>query len=108
MAYLYWYDPLGLDRLRAGTELCQYYPDGPVRRNLLLSEAGCPRHHDDLVMSLALAVHAYKFLMDTTPVEFLSSDRTEEKPLEPSMNYKHSFKTSYGGVSKEDFTWLTK
>jgi hypothetical protein len=65
-------------------------------------------HHDDLVMSLALAVHAYKFLMDTTPVEFLSSDRTEEKPLEPSMNYKHSFKTSYGGVSKEDFTWLTK
>ena len=65
-------------------------------------------HHDDLVMSLALAVHAYKNLLDTTPLEYVSTLEKERKPLMPSKNYKHSFKTAYGGMTEEDFKWLMK
>ena len=65
-------------------------------------------HHDDLVMSLALAVHAYKNLLDTTHIEFVSKLEKEHKPLAPSQNWKHSFKTAYGGMSEEDFKWLMK
>jgi hypothetical protein len=65
-------------------------------------------YHDDLVMSLALAVHAYKNLLDTTPLEFVSKIEKEQRPLMPSQNYKHSFKTAYGGMTEEDFKWLMK
>jgi hypothetical protein len=65
-------------------------------------------HHDDLVMSLALAVHAYKNLLDSTPLEFVSRLEKNEKPLMPSKNYKHSYKTAYGGMAEEDFKWLMK
>ena len=59
-------------------------------------------------MSLALAVHAYKNLLDTTPIEFVSQIETEQRPLMPSQNYKHSFKTAHGGMTEEDFKWLMK
>ena len=65
-------------------------------------------HHDDLVMSLALAVHAYKNLLDTTPLEYISSTEKEQKPIMPSKNYKHSFKTAHGELAEEDFKWLMK
>lgn len=65
-------------------------------------------HHDDLVMSLALAVHAYKNLLDTTPIEFVSRLEKDQKPMMPTKNYKHTFKTSYGAMTEEDFKWLMK
>jgi len=63
-------------------------------------------HHDDLVMSLALAVHAYKNLLDSTPLEFVSRVEKTDRPLMPSKNYKHSFKTANGEMTEEDFKWL--
>jgi hypothetical protein len=79
----------------------------------IISENGKPQaeknHHDDLVMSLALAVHSYKNLLDSTPVEFDSRlNKDEAPPLPPSKMYKHQFKTEFGGVAEEDYKWLTK
>ena len=79
----------------------------------IISENGKPQaeknHHDDLVMSLALAVHSYKNLLDSTPVEFDSRlNKDEAPPLPPSKMYKHRFKTEFGGVAEEDYKWLTK
>ena len=79
----------------------------------IIAENGKPQaeknHHDDLVMSLALAVHSYKNLLDSTPVEFDSKlNRDEAPPLPPSKMYKHRFKTEFGGVTEEDYKWLTK
>jgi len=65
-------------------------------------------HHDDLVMSLALAVHAYKNLLDSTPLEFVSRREINDKPLMPSKHYKHTYKTAHGGMAEEDFKWLMK
>lgn len=65
-------------------------------------------HHDDLVMSMALAVHVYKSLIDTTPMEFVSRSNKEDGPAMPSKNYKHTFKTAQGTISEEDFKWLMK
>jgi len=65
-------------------------------------------HHDDLVMSLALAVHAYKNLLDTIPVEFVSNLEKQNTPAMPSKNYKHSLTTSHGQMAEEDYTWLMK
>ena len=79
----------------------------------IIAENGKPQaeknHHDDLVMSLALAVHSYKNLLDSTPVEFDSKlNKDEAPPLPPSKMYKHRFKTEFGGVTEEDYKWLTK
>ena len=79
----------------------------------IIAENGKPQaeknHHDDLVMSLALAVHSYKNLLDSTPVEFDSKlNRDEAPPLPPSKMYKHRFKTEFGGVTEEDYKWLMK
>ena len=79
----------------------------------IIAENGKPQaeknHHDDLVMSLALAVHSYKNLLDSTPVEFDSRlNKDEAPPLPPSKMYKHRFKTEFGGIAEEDYKWLTK
>ena len=79
----------------------------------IISDNGKPEaeknHHDDLVMSLALAVHSYKNLLDSTPVEFESRlNKDEAPPLPPSKMYKHRFKTEFGGIAEEDYRWLTK
>ncbi len=79
----------------------------------IIAENGKPQaeknHHDDLVMSLALAVHSYKNLLDSTPVEFDSKlNKDEAPPLPPSKMYKHRFKTEFGGVTEEDYKWLMK
>lgn len=79
----------------------------------IISDNGKPQaeknHHDDLVMSLALAVHSYKNLLDSTPVEFDSRlNKDEAPPLPPSKTYKHQLKTEFGGVAEEDYKWLTR
>lgn len=79
----------------------------------IISDNGKPQaeknHHDDLVMSLALAVHSYKNLLDSTPVEFDTRlNKDEAPPLPPSKMYKHRFKTEFGGVAEEDYKWLTR
>tara|TARA_A100001391_G_scaffold152934_1_gene110731 strand:- start:6465 stop:8012 length:1548 start_codon:yes stop_codon:yes gene_type:complete len=79
----------------------------------IISDQGKPQaeknHHDDLVMSLALAVHSYKNLLDSTPVEFDTRlNKDEAPPLPPSKMYKHRFKTEFGGVAEEDYKWLTR
>lgn len=79
----------------------------------IISDNGKPEaeknHHDDLVMSLALAVHSYKNLLDSTPIEFESRlNKDEAPPLPPSKMYKHRFKTEFGGIAEEDYRWLTK
>mgnify|MGYP004450807371 FL=1 len=65
-------------------------------------------HHDDLIMSLALAVHGYKHLLDTTPIEFVSKIPHKDTPLMPSRNYKANLKDAFGRMTKEDYTWLMK
>lgn len=65
-------------------------------------------HHDDLVMSLALAVHGYKHLIDTTPIEFVSKIPYKDTPAMPSKSYTANLKDAYGQMTKEDYTWLMK
>ena len=78
----------------------------------IISEGGKPQaergHHDDLVMSLALAITAYKNLIDTTPMEFVSKLEKREAPPMPSKHYKHKLNTAFGGVSEEDYRWIMK
>ena len=79
----------------------------------IISDSGKPKaeknHHDDLVMSLALAVHSYKNLLDSTPVEFDTRlNKDEAPPLPPSKMYKHRFKTQFGAIAEEDYKWLMK
>ena len=78
----------------------------------IISEGGKPQaergHHDDLVMSLALAVHAYKNLMDTTPLEFVTRLPNQDRPAMPSTNYKIKIKTPAGTMTEEDYKWLMK
>jgi len=65
-------------------------------------------HHDDLIMSLALAVHGYKHLLDTTPIEFVSKIPHKDTPVMPSKNYTANLKDAYGRMTKEDYKWLMK
>ena len=65
-------------------------------------------HHDDLVMSLALAVTAYKNLIDTSPIDFVSRIDKMEAPAMPSKHYKPKLKTSFGAMSEEDYRWIMK
>ena len=59
-------------------------------------------------MSLALAVHAYKNLMDTTPLEFVTRLHNQDRPAMPSTNYKIKIKTPAGTMTEEDYKWLMK
>jgi len=79
----------------------------------IIADNGKPQaeknHHDDLVMSLALAVHSYKNLLDSTPIEFDSRlNKDEAPPLPPSKMYKHKFQTEFGAIAEEDYKWLTE
>ena len=65
-------------------------------------------HHDDLIMSLALAITAYKNLIDTTQIDFVSKIEKKEAPPMPSKHYKHKLKTAHGGMSEEDYRWIMK
>ena len=65
-------------------------------------------HHDDLIMSLALAVHGYKHLLDTTPIEFVSKIPHKDTPVMPSKNYTANLKDAYGRMTKEEYKWLMK
>jgi len=63
-------------------------------------------YNDDLVMSLALAIHLYKDLLGNTPIEFVSKNDDSTRPVMPSMTTK--LKNSYGFMSEEDYKWLMK
>ena len=70
-------------------------------------------HHDDLIMSLALAVHAYKRILENTPMEFLTRADSEEKPPMPSFGNKIHMNPSTGKpvvspMSEEDYKWLMR
>jgi hypothetical protein len=65
-------------------------------------------YHDDLVMSLALAVHAYRNLLDTTPMEFISNRAELERAPLPVSKYTATIKTAGGMISTEDYRWLIK
>ena len=65
-------------------------------------------YHDDLIMSLALAVHAYKHLIETTPLEFVSKIPHMDTPAMPSKDYKIKVKTQSGMMTEEDYKWLMK
>lgn len=63
--------------------------------------------HDDLVMSLALAVHCYRNLLDSTPLEFISNNENlEQKPLPLSRSTEVTLTTAGGQIKKEDYRWL--
>ena len=65
-------------------------------------------YHDDLIMSLALAVYGYKNLLDTTPLDYISKIPHKEAPPMPSKNWKFRMKTATGDISEEDLRWLIK
>jgi hypothetical protein len=62
--------------------------------------------HDDLIMSLALGIHCYKTIGDTTPIEQTKIPH-KEAPLSISKSNKYRI-PAYGGYSEEDITWLKK
>lgn len=58
--------------------------------------------NDDLVMSLALTVFAYKNLLDTYPQDyFKTTDNSQQKLPMPSKAIKQ-------GLTEEDYKWLMK
>jgi len=65
-------------------------------------------HNDDLIMSLALAIHAYKYLLDSMPMEFATNLGNAEAPPMPAKLDNIQVRTSFGSISEEDYTWLIK
>jgi len=62
--------------------------------------------HDDLVMSLSIAVHAFNNIVGSTPMERDSlADKLTILPTQV-FNYKYKMKTATGGVTEEDIRWL--
>ena len=59
-------------------------------------------------MSLALAIHAYKYLLDSMPMEFATNLGNAEGPPMPAKLDNIQVKTSFGSISEEDYTWLIK
>lgn len=64
-------------------------------------------HHDDLIMSLALAIHGFKYLLDSSPMEF-AINRPAEAPPMPAVLNKVKIRNSHGTMTEEDYTWLMK
>ena len=65
-------------------------------------------YHDDLVMSLALAVYGYNNIMETTPIEHMRGTSIN-RPLTPIRTTKYTVNTNGpGGISEEDLKWLMK
>ena len=65
-------------------------------------------YHDDLIMSLALAVHLYKNLLENNPLETMSKGLHKELPPMPSLNHAVKVKTMSGEMTEEDYKWLMK
>ena len=65
-------------------------------------------YHDDLIMSLSLAIYGYKNLLDSTPLEHVSKIPHKEAPPMPTKNYKFRTKTATGQITEEDYRWLLK
>ena len=65
-------------------------------------------HHDDLIMSLALAVHAFRDLLENTHIESVSKLTKNNEPLMMSKANKAFIKTSTGQMTEEDYRWLMK
>jgi hypothetical protein len=65
-------------------------------------------HHDDLVMSLALAVYGFKELIDSTPIETVTKLAKNEMPAAPTKAYKTSIMGVNGQISEEDYRWLIR
>jgi len=65
-------------------------------------------YHDDLIMSLALAVHGYKNLIETTFIDYVSKIPHKDVPPMPSKVYKVPVKTMSGAVTEEDYKWLMR
>lgn len=64
-------------------------------------------HHDDLVMSLAVAAFLYKLLFGNIQIEHVSKIPHQESPVAPSKMWKHNIKT-HGGMTQEDYRWLIR
>lgn len=71
--------------------------------NKYIADTNC---HDDLVMSLALSVHALKNLTKSTPIDFEQKD--DDLIKYPGISLKRMPIKTHGGLSKEDITWLIK
>lgn len=65
-------------------------------------------YHDDLVMSLALAAHIYKNLMETTPMDFIVKDKKNEDLVSTIKKTTTHLRNSYGFMTEEDYKWLMK
>ena len=58
--------------------------------------------NDDLVMALAIGVHALDSIIQKTPIEYMSHVGKKENTLTPTIIRKQSIK----GISEEDYKWL--
>jgi hypothetical protein len=65
-------------------------------------------YHDDLIMSMALAVHGFRQLIDSTPIDTMTLLAKDQKPLAPTKVYKANIKSSFGQMTEEDYRWLMK
>ena len=63
-------------------------------------------YHDDLVMALAIGVHVYKKLMDSTPLEYITRVNKDDTPLSPSQMHQTQIRTMGGELEIEDYKWL--
>tara|TARA_R110002096_G_scaffold3566_2_gene17594 strand:- start:300 stop:1844 length:1545 start_codon:yes stop_codon:yes gene_type:complete len=61
--------------------------------------------HDDLIMSLGIAVQVLHTIMDGTPLDIEKNPHKERKPLLPTS---HKANTAFGGYAEEDIKWLMK
>jgi hypothetical protein len=61
--------------------------------------------HDDLILSLALAIYGINTLIENTPVEHARSAVEKKDPLMMKSN-KATLRTYGGGVAEEDIKWL--
>lgn len=64
------------------------------------ADDGC---HDDLVMSLSLACHAFLSCKERNPVEYSVANSEEVKPLEPQLRSRYMNREF-----KEELEWLTR
>lgn len=60
--------------------------------------------HDDLIMSLAAGIHAFRSIIESTPLDYASRlGRKEDAFMFPT---KGGDKKMYQGLSKKDYKWL--
>ena len=61
--------------------------------------------HDDLIMSLGVAIQILHTLIDGTPLDFEKNPHKERKPLSPLV---HKVRDTFGRISEEDYKWLIR